>query len=134
MAKDLSTCMNGCHLFCPQSFQNFNLASSIKFSSLLCPVPNFLLKYMAMQLSLIWSSSKMSHPFEVLLRVTRQAGFAEGLKTGCEELANMQKYVKWLKDQLHREGNWQVANVARTENVNIPQTASKSMVDNGGWC
>jgi hypothetical protein len=72
----------------------------------------------------------MSHlsPFNLLLRGVREAGFAEGLQTGCQEvereLADLRGYVKQLEGQLHKEGNWRVAKVTqarREDTINVRQ-------------
>jgi hypothetical protein len=64
-----------------------------------------------------FSLDTMSHLFEFLLKGVRKAGFAEGLQTGHQEvereLEDLQGYVKQLEDQLHKEGNWQVAKVTQ---------------------
>ena len=66
----------------------------------------------------------MSHPFEVLVRGAKKAGFIDGLWAGHQEaekeLADLREYVKDLEDRLHKEGNWRVAKVmqARREDNN----------------
>ena len=59
----------------------------------------------------------MSHPFGTLFRGAREAGFADGLQAGRQEvekeLVDLRSYVKQLEVQLHKEGNWRVARVTR---------------------
>jgi hypothetical protein len=60
----------------------------------------------------------MSHPFEILLRSAKAAGFAEGLQKGRrdteKELENLKGYVEQLESRLHREGNWRVPMVTKS--------------------
>jgi hypothetical protein len=61
----------------------------------------------------------MSHPFEILLRSAKAAGFAEGLQKGRrdteKELENLKGYVEQLESQLHKEGNWRVTMVTKSQ-------------------
>ena len=61
----------------------------------------------------------MSHPFEILLRSAKAAGFAEGLQKGRrdteKELENLKGYVEQLESQLRKEGNWRVTMVTKSQ-------------------
>ncbi|KIM77872.1 hypothetical protein PILCRDRAFT_11755 [Piloderma croceum F 1598] len=61
----------------------------------------------------------MSHPFKILLRSTKVAGFAERLQKGCwdteKELENLKGYVEQLESQLRKEGNWWVTMVTKCQ-------------------
>jgi hypothetical protein len=61
----------------------------------------------------------MSHPFEILLRSAKVAGFAERLQKRRrdteKELENLKGYVEKLESQLHKEGNWWVTMVTKSQ-------------------
>ena len=62
---------------------------------------------------------EMSHPFEILLRSAKAAGFAARLQKGHwdteKELENLKGYVEQLESQLRKEGNWRVTMVMKSQ-------------------
>ena len=57
----------------------------------------------------------MNHPFEILLRSAKAAGFAEGLQKGRrdaeKELGDLREYVGQLEGQLRKESSWRMTRV-----------------------